>query len=301
MDIIELIPVRSGLCTSSQLGGFITSFPTDMRLNDTSIYTTPLKFTEGSFPTPNPSAEDQSEEEPIPTPEGSGEILEEGEILDNMERFHKRGKRRWDIIESITNGVKGASPSESEDATLGTEGGGDGEGSGERQDEGGAVYEVPTYSGAVHYKVPKTGYYCVGTSLSIQIISLLSFSFQPSTHSFSTSSHCTSNTITPRWKGNQADVQESYLSHYSINELSNDKRITLNTLEWFYLNLRLMVNCRLLNILRSMYVPFSPFFLPSFLLCQLLPTEYEYPTGPYAGTTLINLLPAIPKLSHICL
>jgi len=177
-----LISVRSGLCTSSQLGGFITSLPTDMRLNETSIYTTPLKFAEGSFPTPTPPAEDQPEEEPIPTPEGSGEILEEGEILDNMkirsDIDDKRGKRQWDIIESITDGVKGASPSSSssddvEDATVGTEGGGDGEGSGERQDEGsgGAVYEVPTYSGAVHYKVPKTGYYCVGTSLSIHFSS----------------------------------------------------------------------------------------------------------------------------------
>lgn len=146
-----------------------------MRLNDTSIYTTPLKFAEGSFPTPTPPAEDQPEEEPIPTPEGSGEILEEGEILDNMERSYKRGKRQWDIIESITNGVKGASPSSSssddvEDATVETEGSGggvSGGGDGERQDEGsgGAVYEVPTYSGAVHYKVPKTGYYCVGTFL----------------------------------------------------------------------------------------------------------------------------------------
>jgi len=181
MDIIELIPVRSGLCTSSQLGGFITSLPADMRLNETSIYTTPLKFTEGSFPTPTPPAEDQPistpEGEPISTPEGSGDILEEGEILDNMERSYKRGKRQWDIIESITNGVKGASPSSSSSddlvyATVGTEGPGGGVGGGgdgERQDEGsgGAVYEVPTYSGAVHYKVPKTGYYCVGTSFSI--------------------------------------------------------------------------------------------------------------------------------------
>ena len=181
-EVRWLISVRSGLCTSSQLGGFITSLPTDMRLNETSIYTTPLKFAEGSFPTPSPPAEDQPDDEPFPTPEGSGEILEEEEILDNMkirsDIDDKWGKRQWDIIESITNGVKGASPSESEDATLGTEGGGDGEGSGERQDEGsgGAVYEVPTYSGAVHYKVPKTGYYCVGKSPFIPPFSIPSFS-----------------------------------------------------------------------------------------------------------------------------
>jgi hypothetical protein len=141
-----------------------------MRLNETSIYTTPLKFTEGSFPTPTTPAAD--EPEPISTPEGESEMLEEEEILDNMERSSPADitRRQWDIIESITNGVKGASSSgsesgsedgnvESEDMISGNEE------SGERQDEGsgGAVYEVPTYSGAVHYKVPKTGYYCVGT------------------------------------------------------------------------------------------------------------------------------------------
>jgi hypothetical protein len=163
-----LISVRSGLCTSSQLGGFITSLPTDIHLNDTSIYTTPLKFSSDSFPTPSTPVED----EPISTPEEeSGEILEEGEILDTMERSYPAEirRRQWDIIESITNGVKGASSSGSEsgsdDMSVGSEDMiSENEESGERQ-EGGAVYEVPTYSGAVHYKVPKTGYYCVGTCL----------------------------------------------------------------------------------------------------------------------------------------
>jgi hypothetical protein len=180
-----LISVRSGLCTSSQLGGFITSLPTDIHLNETSIYTTPLKFSEGSFPAPTP------EVEPISTPEKeeSGEIVEEGEILDNMERSHPADitRRQWDIIESITNGVKGASSSGSEDTSVGSEDMiSENEESGERQGEGaggGAVYEVPTYSGAVHYKVPKTGYYCVGTFLSLfhlPSISFHSLSFYPS-------------------------------------------------------------------------------------------------------------------------
>jgi hypothetical protein len=189
-----LISVRSGLCTSAQLGGFITSLPTDIHLNDTSIYTTPLKFTEGSFPTPTPPAEDRPistpEAEPISTPEEESEILEEGEILDNMERSHpadiKRGQ--WDVIESITNGVKGASSSSSDEVegSASEDLISENEESGERQDEGaggGAVYEVPQYTGPVHYKVPKTGYYCVGTFLNLShlpSISLHSLSFYPS-------------------------------------------------------------------------------------------------------------------------
>jgi hypothetical protein len=192
-----LISVRSGLCTSAQLGGFITSLPTDIHLNDTSIYTTPLKFSSDSFPTPTLPDAPEAEAEPISTPEEEeSEKLEEEGILDNMKRSHPAEirRRQWDIIESITNGVKGASPSESEDTSVGSEDTSIGsedmisenEESGERQDEGaggGAVYEVPTYSGAVHYKVPKTGYYCVGTFLNLfhlPSISLHSLSFYPS-------------------------------------------------------------------------------------------------------------------------
>jgi hypothetical protein len=193
-----LISVRSGLCTSSQLGGFITSLPTDIHLNETSIYTTPLKFSEGSFPTPTPEAE----AEPISTPqegeEEGGSLEEEGEILDNMDRSYTADDRRrqWDIIESITNGVKGASSSESEseseDTSVGT-GSEDmiseNEESGERQDEGaggGAVYEVPQYTGPVHYKVPKTGYYCVGTYLYSMPSTRLHLTLSPLTPFFYT-------------------------------------------------------------------------------------------------------------------
>jgi hypothetical protein len=177
-DYIEvrwLISVRSGLCTSAQLGGFITSLPTDIHLNETSIYTTPLKFTEGSFPTPTPEAEAESISTPQEGEEEGGSLEEEGEILDNMERSYPAEirRRQWDIIESITNGVKGASSSGSESGSEDTAVKGEdtileNEESGERQDEGaggGAVYEVPQYTGPVHYKVPKTGYYCVGTYL----------------------------------------------------------------------------------------------------------------------------------------
>lgn len=156
--------VRSGLCTSSQLGGFITTLPENTHLNDTSIYTTPLKFSADQFPsatTPNTP----SPAEPLPDPISEGDdggILEggdeEGGTLEGgdeeegmLEEVDDR-KRQWDIIESITNGVKSASSAEGGAQEVdGSEG-------------GGVVYEVPVYTGPVHYKVPKTGYYCVGTS-----------------------------------------------------------------------------------------------------------------------------------------
>jgi hypothetical protein len=207
-----LISVRSGLCTSSQLGGFITSLPTDMRLNETSIYTTPLKFTEGSFPASTTPAAD--EPEPISTPEGESEISEEEEILDNMERSYPADirRRQWDIIESITNGVKGASSSSSGDVEGSASGDlvSGNEESGERQDEGsgGAVYEVPTYSGAVHYKVPKTGYYCVGT---FPLYSCSLHSIHP--HLLNSTRLYIEYQCTKVEVG-RADIQESYLLHY---------------------------------------------------------------------------------------
>ena len=163
--------VRSGLCTSAQLGGFITTLPDDLHLDGTSIYTTPLKFSPGSFPSPTtPAAEpisapgaDEGEAEGDASEGAEGDVLEEEAspswITDDRGMV---GKRQWDIIESVTNGVKEASSSS---ADSGGEEGGENEG--ERQEEeggtgGGAVYEVPTYTGPVHYKVTKTGYYCVG-------------------------------------------------------------------------------------------------------------------------------------------
>jgi hypothetical protein len=186
-----------------------------MRLNETSIYTEPLKFSPDSFPINAPL-----ESEPIPDVdsggsedqtqgEGDGDVAgdteeekeEEGMLEDEesppwvdddrrlgRDMTGRRGaKRQWDLIDSITQGVKGAS-SESKDGTVGLEP----TESGERQDEDGggdgegfdnAVYEVPTYSGAIHYKVPKTGYYCVGTSsLLFHLPSLLAVSlFIPKT------------------------------------------------------------------------------------------------------------------------
>lgn len=160
--VARLMIVRSGLCTSSQLGGFITTLPENTHLNDTSIYTTPLKFSAESFPSPT-TPNTPSPAEPLPEPISEGEeggilpggvehgILEGGDEEGGMLEEGDDRKRQWDIIESITNGVKSASSAE----------GGAQEADG---DEGGAVvYEVPVYTGPVHYRVPKTGYYCVGT------------------------------------------------------------------------------------------------------------------------------------------
>ena len=162
-----------------------------MRLNETSIYTEPLKFSSDSFPT-NTSPPDP---EPIPDvspggtkdeSEGQGEgdedaqgepeekeekeegMLEDEESPPWITDDRRSGRRQWDLIDSITEGVKGVS------TESGSESGSpeaDPTDSPERQDEGGGgegntVYEVPTYSGAIHYKVLKTGYYCVGTSSS---------------------------------------------------------------------------------------------------------------------------------------
>lgn len=152
--------VRTGLCTSAQLGGFITSLPSDVHLNSTSIYTTPLKFDPSSFPPETSPA--TPEPEPIPAPEGEAipeSLTEESTGTEDQEEvediptppWELNDKRQWDLIEGITNGLKSSSAQESDEGQA--EGGEQG---------GGAVYQVPAYTGPIHYKVPKTGYYCVG-------------------------------------------------------------------------------------------------------------------------------------------
>jgi len=168
-----------------------------MRLNETSIYTEPLKFSPDSFPTstlpPDPEpipdvipggTEDEIEGQGEGDEDGQGETEEEKKeeeegMLEDEESppwitdDRRLRRRQWDLIDSITEGVKGASTFKPDDGSTGS----DFTDSPERQDEGGGgegntVYEVPTYSGAIHYKVPKTGYYCVGTS-TLFLISLL--------------------------------------------------------------------------------------------------------------------------------
>jgi hypothetical protein len=141
-----------------------------MHLNETSIYTTPLKFDASAFPIESePAAQDP---EPIPAPEddgaengpedqtevekGDGSIEDTPSLPWELNDRRARGKRQWDLIEGITNGLKSSSAQDDNDDQ-----GGDG---------GGAVYEVPAYTGPVHYPVPKTGYYCVGMSFSTSIV-----------------------------------------------------------------------------------------------------------------------------------
>jgi hypothetical protein len=158
--------VRSGLCTSQQLGGFITSLPVDVHLNTTSIYTTPLKFDPSSFPSETSPAIPDPEPIPISSPEDDpgleapDDLEEEGQANEEatedtptpLDEFND--KRQWDLIEGITNGLKSSSAQD----------GGDEAGNGDGQ--GGVVYVVPAYTGPIHYQVPKTGYYCVGEFLS---------------------------------------------------------------------------------------------------------------------------------------
>lgn len=124
---------------------FITSLPEGRHLNSTSIYTTPLKFSASSFPSSTPPAESENEEQPAG--EGEGDEEEERVAADTPSKPWENDKRQWDLIEGISAGLQGAGAVAQEG-----EGGGD------------TVYVVPTYTAPVHYKVPKTGYYCVGQS-----------------------------------------------------------------------------------------------------------------------------------------
>lgn len=174
------------------MGGFITSLPDDKHLNETSIYTTPLKFGSDSFPTtPTEPTEIEGPEDPADeTPqteegdigaedgedeeddaagegegEGEGEVEGEGEEremaavaadlstppweVNDRRSSHTKGKRQWDLIKGIADGLTGGSQASDEN----------------RQEGGDVVYEVPTYTAPIHYNVPKTGYYCVGKLL----------------------------------------------------------------------------------------------------------------------------------------
>lgn len=132
-------------------------------MNETSIYTTPLKFIASSFPTtPPPSVgEEDGAEDPTEPPQEEEEGEEEGderaategedtptppwEFNDRRSSREAGEKRQWDLIEGIANGLTGGSKTDKDE-----------------QEGGSAVYEVPSYTAPVHYNVPKTGYYCVG-------------------------------------------------------------------------------------------------------------------------------------------
>ena len=54
--------VRSGLCTSSHLGSFITTLPADKNLEDTSIFTSGIRFDPTAFPAESPEPAEGDED-----------------------------------------------------------------------------------------------------------------------------------------------------------------------------------------------------------------------------------------------
>ncbi|WWD16902.1 hypothetical protein CI109_101334 [Kwoniella shandongensis] len=181
--------VRSGLCSSSALGSFITSFPSDVDANSTSIFTTPLKFSSSSFPS-TPTTDDEqpsstTSSAAVETETGSVEDDEDGGIGEELEEEQEeaeeeaealdqvmddRSERRQydDLVDSISSGVSDMTPSAKDDDDNGIA-----VSVGEELDDlptapststgstGGSTI-VPIYSAPINYAVPKTGYYCVG-------------------------------------------------------------------------------------------------------------------------------------------
>ncbi|WWC60033.1 uncharacterized protein I303_102596 [Kwoniella dejecticola CBS 10117] len=183
--------IRSGLCQSSQLGGFITSFPAGISQSDTSIYTTPLKFSSSSFPAPSTTQPeddvDESDEFPSYTTSSTGLAYdpvetgtlgsetpeeaeaeavaeEEAEELAEAVADGWRMKRQVSAGSDVLGGVAGtlAASADAQDETDdGLEevsnpvSGGD-------TDTSTGSGGVQTYIAPITYKVPKTGYYCVG-------------------------------------------------------------------------------------------------------------------------------------------
>jgi len=65
---------RSGLCSSDQLGAFITTLPSGTSLNDTSIFTSGLRFDSPSFPSDTGSIGGDNSDYPTTTSTASGEL-----------------------------------------------------------------------------------------------------------------------------------------------------------------------------------------------------------------------------------
>ncbi|EIW66224.1 hypothetical protein TREMEDRAFT_45866 [Tremella mesenterica DSM 1558] len=130
--------VRSGLCSSSQLGQFITSLPDSIPLSSTSIFTSAIKFQSSSFPTPTSPYPPTGEDEVYPVESSTTRIgsyptgVSDEPTGDPDEPFEETGDPYGDGGDA--------------DESYGNEETGDG---------------VETYTGPIEYAVPKTGYYCV--------------------------------------------------------------------------------------------------------------------------------------------
>ncbi|XAO22907.1 hypothetical protein I312_101682 [Cryptococcus bacillisporus CA1280] len=179
--------VRSGLCSDSQLGSFLTSFPDDVSPESSSIFTTPLKFSNDYIPTPTTDEdgdvalptenEDQGE---TPTNVAGEPVQETGSIDDDMdedaadqekdeqiEEFAEtlgdgwRKRQVGGIVDDITTAVAASDDESTEDSGDWTETLSSTMAESDASTSTDQV-SVPVYSGPITYAVPKTGYYCVG-------------------------------------------------------------------------------------------------------------------------------------------
>ena len=144
--------VRSGLCSSGDLGSFITSLPSETSLNSTSIFTSALKFSASSFPVETPTANSTGDILPTSTTSANATIetgqpeTEDGDSIfddidggfderDRSERSHNerwsigvRRKRQWeDDVDGIADGDSdtGLDDEVSEDTGYGDDSGDD--------------------------------------------------------------------------------------------------------------------------------------------------------------------------------
>lgn len=166
---VTLTPaVRSNLCSSAQLGSFITSLPSDRTINSTSIYTSALKFTGASGPvTPVGGDSDSS------TGEDQSGGNDGDEVLDPVAEPTVVDPEDTPLNPSPVDDAEDAAEAAAADAAGWTrrarsgrysrmavaQDGGDG------QVEGGSAEGgVQTYAAPINYPIRKTGYYCVGES-----------------------------------------------------------------------------------------------------------------------------------------
>ncbi|RSH94248.1 hypothetical protein EHS25_004051 [Saitozyma podzolica] len=170
--------VRSGLCTSSQLGSFITSLPAD-KANSSSIFTTALKFSSSSFPTSTTSGDtydpapiDDEDEDGFGTSvggaaTGSGSANSAASTSSTSDDFEDGAYGGYSDADDLAEvegdeygddaGYAGISGSLSDAfAKIPPKG------PERRQGSSSGSGDVPTYSTPITYAVKKTGYYCVG-------------------------------------------------------------------------------------------------------------------------------------------
>ncbi|KIR28122.1 major facilitator protein [Cryptococcus deuterogattii 99/473] len=180
--------VRSGICSDSQLGSFLTSFPDDVSPESSSIFTTPLKFSNDYTPTPT-TDEDDDVALPTENEDGQGEtatnvaeehVQETGSVDDDMdedaadqeeaEQIEELAETLGDgwrkrqvggIVDDIATAVATSDDESTEDSGDWTETLSSTMAESDSSTSTDQV-SVPVYSAPITYAVPKTGYYCVG-------------------------------------------------------------------------------------------------------------------------------------------